>query len=112
MTKITVKRALTAIIITVVIIATTLTALAVVHHTTTPTEDTTTEYVVRAEVISVGEEDADLVLCEDVEGNVWSFYQEEEYTEGEYVLLLINDNATEIINDDEIISVRIDPFAY
>lgn len=69
------------------------------------------EYVLRAEVVKVDLLE-DYVVCEDINGEAWEFYGVDDFQQGEFVLLLMNDNATETIYDDEILDVRLDPFAY
>lgn len=69
------------------------------------------EYVLRAEVVKVDFLD-DGVMCEDINGEAWEFYGADDFQQGEFVLLLMNDNATETIYDDEVLDVRLDPFAY
>lgn len=69
------------------------------------------EYVLRAEVVEV-DPFKDCAVCEDINGEAWEFYGADDFQQGEFVLLLMNDNATETIYDDEILDVRLDPFAY
>ncbi len=73
-------------------------------------------YILRAEVITVGEVEHDVVECEDAEGNIWGFYvennQEEEWCKGDYVLLLMDTCNTATPYDDAVMSVRLDTFAY
>lgn len=69
------------------------------------------EYILRAEVIEVNPLE-DTVVCEDINGKAWEFYGADDFQQGEFVLLLMNDEATETIYDDEVLDVRIDPFAY
>lgn len=49
--------------------------------------------------------DGDLVLCEDCDGNIWSFTSDEEWNEGDFVSLIMNDLGTEENTDDEIVNV-------
>lgn len=74
------------------------------------TEDTT--YVLRAKVLHVEEEEPNVVECEDTHSEAWSFYTDENYSTGNFILLLMNDCNTESIYDDEIVDVRLDPFVY
>ena len=69
------------------------------------------EYILRAEVVEVNPLE-DTVVCEDINGEAWEFYGADDFQQGEFVLLLMNDEATETIYDDEVLDVRLDPFAY
>ena len=69
------------------------------------------EYVLRTEIVEVDLLE-DCVVCEDINGEAWEFYGADDFQQGEFVLLLMNDNATETIYDDEVLDVRLDPFAY
>lgn len=76
----------------------------------------TESYILRAEVVTVGKVEHDVVECEDTEGNIWGFYaednQEEEWCKGDYVLLLMDTCNTATPYDDAVMSVRLDAFAY
>ena len=48
----------------------------------------------------------DVVWCKDFNGNIWEFYGCEDWAIGDIASLLMNDNGTEIIYDDEIMSAR------
>lgn len=48
----------------------------------------------------------DVVWCKDYNGNVWEFYGCEDWAIGDVASLLMNDNGTENISDDEIMSAR------
>ena len=50
--------------------------------------------------------DEDIVAVEDFNGNIWEFYGCEDWAEGDIASMLMYDNGTEIIYDDEIVSVR------
>ena len=69
------------------------------------------EYVLCTEIIEVDPLE-DCVVCEDINGEAWEFYGADDFQQGEFILLLMNDNATETIYDDEALDVRLDPFAY
>lgn len=69
------------------------------------------EYVLRAEVVEVDPLE-DCVVCEDINGEAWEFYRADDFQQGEFVLLLMNDNATETTYDDEVLDVCLDPFIY
>jgi len=75
------------------------------------TETTPTEYILRAEVVRVDPLE-DCVACEDINSEVWEFYEVNDFQLGDFVLLLMDDNATEIIYDDEVLDVRFDPLTY
>ena len=47
----------------------------------------------------------DLVTVSDVAGTLWQFYGCEDYSEGDLVRMLMYDNGTETIYDDEIVIV-------
>ena len=69
------------------------------------------EYVLRAEIVEIDPLE-DCVVCEDTNGEAWEFYGADDFQQGEFVLLLMTDEATETIYDDEVLDVRLDPFAY
>ena len=48
----------------------------------------------------------DVVWCEDFNGNIWEFYGCEDWCVNDIASLLINDNGTENIYDDEIMSAK------
>lgn len=106
--KITVTQV--AVILTIIMVITALTASAfkAVEDNNNNTQATTNLYVMRAAVAQI---DKDLVICEDTNGEAWSFEGADEWAKDDEVILLMNDNNTEEIYDDEIIDVRIDPFA-
>lgn len=111
--KITVTQV--TVILTIVMVITALTASAFRavednnnNNNTQATQTTTNLYVIRAAVVQI---DKDLVICEDTNGEAWSFEGADEWVKDDEVILLMNDNNTEEIYDDEIIDVRIDPFA-
>lgn len=74
------------------------------------TEDTT--YVLRAKVLHVEEAEINVVECKDTHGEVWSFYTDEDYLTGSFILLLMDDCNTKSIYDDKAVDARLDPFAY
>lgn len=77
-----------------------------------PKQEEAHQYVLRAEITEVSTAGDDLVQCTDTEGEVWGFYGTEDFTEGDFIVLLMTDNCTDTIYDDEVVAVRIDPFAY
>lgn len=74
---------------------------------TQATEETTTgnHYALTAIVIKV-DTDNDLVTVEDSVGYCWQFYGVEDWQEGDCASLLMWDNGTESVIDDEIYSAR------
>ena len=59
-------------------------------------------YPLTTRVVEV-DEDADLVTCEDFNGNLWEFEGCEDWQEGDIASLLMNSKGTEKIFDDEIL---------
>lgn len=58
-------------------------------------------YALTAQVVEI-DKTADVVTCEDSNGNLWDFYGVEDWQKGDCVSLLMNTNGTENIYDDEI----------
>lgn len=54
---------------------------------------------------SVNIPDDTVTIC-DESGNLWDFYGVEDWQEGDKVAMIMSDNRTEIIYDDEIVDVR------
>ena len=71
----------------------------------TQTEPTETLYPLAVKVETVDRE-ADVVECIDGAGNVWEFFGCEDWQEGDFAALLMNDKGTPSIYDDEIITAR------
>lgn len=69
------------------------------------------QYILRAEVINV-DTTLGTVECADTNGEAWELYDTDEFENGDFVLLLMDDMGTETIYDDEILSAHLDPFAY
>ena len=46
------------------------------------------------------------VMCEDSNGNIWSFTEIEDWSIGDCASLLMNDNGTKIIYDDTIVEAH------
>lgn len=59
-------------------------------------------YPLTTRVVEVDEE-ADLVTCEDFNGNLWEFEGCEDWQDGDICSLLMNSKGTEKIYDDEIV---------
>lgn len=68
-------------------------------------EPTETLYPLAVKVESIDRE-ADVVKCIDGAGNVWEFFGCEDWQEGDFAALLMNDKGTPSIYDDEIITAR------
>ena len=62
-------------------------------------------YALTTEVVEV-DRDNDTVTCEDYNGNLWAFYGAEDWEVGDCASLLMYDNATPIIYDDEVQGAR------
>lgn len=62
-------------------------------------------YALTALVVEVDRE-SDTVTCVDSVGNAWQFYGAEDWQEGDCASLLMWDNGTEYVADDEIHSAR------
>ncbi len=71
----------------------------------TQTKPTETLYPLAVKIESVDRE-ADVVKCVDGAGNVWEFFGCEDWQEGDFAALLMNDKGTPSIYDDEIITAR------
>jgi len=52
------------------------------------------------------DEATDTVTCEDATGNLWQFKDVEDWCIDDVAAMIMNDNGTAEISDDEIISVR------
>lgn len=71
------------------------------------TEETITgNYYACTTIVVEVDRDNDLVTVEDSTGNRWQFYGVEDWQEGDCASLLMWDNGTESITDDEIQSAR------
>ena len=68
-------------------------------------EPTETLYPLTVRVSTIDRE-ADTVECVDGAGNVWEFFGCEDWQEGDFAALLMNDKGTSSIYDDEIITAR------
>ena len=65
----------------------------------------TTRYANVAEVCMV-DHDRDLVVCQDSVGHIWEFYGAEDWEPGDCTALVMDDNGTESVVDDTIVSAR------
>ena len=63
------------------------------------------QYPLTAEVVSL-EYENDLVVVEDFNGNLWEFEGCEDWMEGDVVAMIMSDEGTKTIYDDEILQVR------
>lgn len=71
------------------------------------TEETTTgNYYACTTIVVEVDRDNDLVTAEDSTGHCWQFYGTEDWQEGDCASLLMWDNGTDTILDDEIQSAR------
>ena len=68
---------------------------------------TTTDYPMTTIVVNLDHE-KDVVTCKDFNGFLWQFEGCEDWQEGDICSMIMNDNGTPKIFDDEIISVRYD----
>lgn len=57
-------------------------------------------------IVNEIDNDTDLVFCTDYNGNIWCFAGVEDWFYGDVVAMLVNDNGTEEIFDDKVVSVR------
>lgn len=63
------------------------------------------EYALTTKVAEINNE-TDTVICIDSNGNKWAFEGVEDWMIGDYCSMIMNDNSTEIIYDDIIVSTR------
>ena len=62
-------------------------------------------YALTTKVVELDREN-DIVVCEDFNGNLWEFYGCEDWQIDDVASLLMDDNGTSTIYDDEIVSAR------
>ena len=86
-----------------------LTAVSLIHQVTSPTANDT-RYITQAKVISA-DTTTDTVQIEDTHGEVWEFFGVNDFQESDSVIVLMDNQKTSTKYDDEILSVRLDPFA-
>ena len=65
----------------------------------------TDSYALTTKVVELDREN-DVVVCEDFNGNLWEFYGCEDWQIDDIASLLMDDNGTPTIYDDEIVSAR------
>lgn len=63
------------------------------------------EYALTTQVVQVDYEN-DVVVCQDFNGDLWTFEGCEDWLYGDIASMVMNDKGTPIKYDDEIISVR------
>ena len=63
------------------------------------------ELYARAGIVVELDEEADIVYFEDFMGEIWSFMECEDWAIGDIVAVVMNTMGTELIYDDEIVSV-------
>ncbi len=80
--------------------------LTLPETTTKPTE---TLYPMTTKVVELDREN-DVVTCEDFNGFLWQFEGCEDWQEGDICSMIMNDNGTPKIFDDEIVSVKYDGY--
>lgn len=97
----------TCVVIIFIIIA--ISTVFLIHQVTSPT-DSNTHYVIQAKVIGI-DTTSDTVQIEDSHGEIWEFFGTENFQKGNSVIVLMDNQKTSTIYDDEILSVRLDPFA-
>ena len=62
-------------------------------------------YPLAATIVEIDAEN-DIVYCVDTNGFEWSFYDIDDWQINDCCVMVMNDKGTEIIFDDEIVSVR------
>ena len=96
----------TCIIIAIILIVIVMAAFA--HAIFHPVNNT--QYVIEAKIINI-DTFTDTVQIEDSHGEVWEFFGTENFQKGDSVIVLMDNQKTSTIYDDEILSVRLDPVA-
>lgn len=76
--------------------------IALVVLSEKPVADT---YALTTKVVELDREN-DVVVCEDFNGNLWEFYGCEDWQIDDVASLLMDDNGTSAIYDDEIVNAR------
>ena len=57
-------------------------------------------------VVNEIDEENDVVVCADYNGNLWEFYGVEDWQEGDFATMIMDTCGTATIYDDEIVTVR------
>lgn len=65
-------------------------------------ENNTKEYPLTTIVVELDKAN-DIVVCEDFNGNLWEFYETDDWFVGDICSIIMNDNGTDDIRDDVII---------
>lgn len=83
-------------------IAMTLIIFAILFIACSPTKETpaTHDYYALATTVCAVDREADVVVCEDYNGNVWEFYGAEDWEVGDNANLLMDSMNTATIYDD------------
>ena len=90
---------ITAIVVTAIICAT-----AILVGFTAPVGNNEIDHLYpTTAIVDSLDTDNDLVACVDCNGNIWTFYGIEDWQEGDFVSLLMDDMGTATIYDDEIV---------
>lgn len=69
-------------------------------------QETVSEYYALATKVVAIDQEADIVTCEDCNGNLWEFYGVEDWEVGDCASLLMESHGTKKIEDDTIEDVR------
>lgn len=83
--------------------------VCLIHRTNSSTTNDT-NYTMQAKVINV-DTASDTVQIEDSHGEVWEFFGAENFQKDNSVIVLMDNQGTSTVYDDEILSVRLAPFA-
>lgn len=99
-----------AIINTCVAIAILMTIIVIASFAHQASSINDTRYIIEAKVIGT-DTVTDTVQIEDTHGEVWEFFGVNNFQENDSVIVLMDNQKTSTIYDDEILSVCLDPFA-
>lgn len=83
--------------------------VCLIYRASSPTTNDT-NYTMQAKVIDV-DTTSDTVQIEDSHGEIWEFFGTENFQKDNSVIVLMDNQGTSTVYDDEILSVRLDPFA-
>ena len=98
----------TCVVIALIIIA--IIAISLICQVIPSTTNNDTHYIVQAEVIDV-DTTSDTVQIEDTHGEIWEFFGTDNFQKGNSVIVLMDNQRTSAIYDDEILNVHLVPFA-
>lgn len=93
------------IVVTILWLIAIVSTWSAITHKTIVIKGENTAYTLTARIVEI-DKDNDIVTCEDNNGESWMFDGCEDWQEGDCVELLMCDNGTQSIYDDEIIRVR------